>query len=135
MTIKQVISAPELELQDPESEDEEDGTGDEASGQQVEPCPRSNAMLAVKHGVLYVYGGMFEVGDRQFTLNDLYAIDLHKMEEWKVLVEMDPSKLKPLAIFCFKLLQPAFCSVLLPLRWAIATFVDVKNSNSLAFIF
>ncbi|XP_053255917.1 kelch domain-containing protein 4 [Podarcis raffonei] len=90
MTIKQVISAPELELQDPESEDEEDDTVDEASGQQVEPCPRSNAMLAVKHGVLYVYGGMFEVGDRQFTLNDLYAIDLHKMEEWKVLVEMDP---------------------------------------------
>ncbi|XP_061450216.1 kelch domain-containing protein 4 [Rhineura floridana] len=90
MTIKQVISAPELEPQRSESEDEEDGVGDEASSQQVEPCPRSNAMLAVKHGMLFVYGGMFEVGDRQFTLNDLYAIDLHKMEEWKVLVEMDP---------------------------------------------
>lgn len=91
MTIKQVVSAPEVELERSESEDEEEA-GDEASGQQVEPCPRSNAMLAVKHGVLYVYGGMFEVGDRQFTLNDLYSIDLHKMEEWKVLVEMDPSK-------------------------------------------
>ncbi|XP_037733833.1 kelch domain-containing protein 4 isoform X3 [Chelonia mydas] len=89
MTIKQVVSAPEVELERSESEDEEEA-GDEASGQQVEPCPRSNAMLAVKHGVLYVYGGMFEVGDRQFTLNDLYSIDLHKMEEWKVLVEMDP---------------------------------------------
>ncbi|XP_066493382.1 kelch domain-containing protein 4 [Tiliqua scincoides] len=90
MTIKQVISSPEVELLKLESEDVEDGAGDEASSQQVEPCPRSNAMLAVKHGLLYVYGGMFEVGDRQFTLNDLYAIDLHKMEEWKVLVEMDP---------------------------------------------
>lgn len=90
MTIKQVLSSPEVEPSKLESEDEEDGVGDEASGQQVEPCPRSNAMLAVKHGVLYVYGGMFEVGDRQFTLNDLYAIDIHKMEEWKVLVEMDP---------------------------------------------
>lgn len=87
MTIKQVISGPAEEKDRSESE-EEDG----ALGQQVEPCPRSNAMLAVKHGVLYVYGGMFEVGDRQFTLSDLYSIDLHKMEEWKVLAEMDPSK-------------------------------------------
>lgn len=104
MTIKQVLSSPEVEAPKLESEDEEDGVGDEASGQQVEPCPRSNAMLAVKHGVLYVYGGMFEVGDRQFTLNDLYAIDIHKMEEWKVLVEMDPSKLKPLIGPPFELL-------------------------------
>ncbi|NXX95046.1 KLDC4 protein, partial [Centropus bengalensis] len=86
MTIKQVISAPAEEKERSESEEEEDG----ALGQQVEPCPRSNAMLAVKNGLLYVYGGMFEVGDRQFTLSDLYSIDLHKMEEWKVLVEMDP---------------------------------------------
>ncbi|XP_072202835.1 kelch domain-containing protein 4 isoform X3 [Excalfactoria chinensis] len=86
MTIKQVISGPADEKERSESEEEEDG----ALGPHVEPCPRSNAMLAVKHGVLYVYGGMFEVGDRQFTLSDLYSIDLHKMEEWKVLVEMDP---------------------------------------------
>ncbi|XP_042294503.1 kelch domain-containing protein 4 [Sceloporus undulatus] len=90
MTIKQVVSVPAEEPQSSELEDEEDATVDEASSQQVEPCPRSNSMLAVKHGMLYVYGGMFEVGDRQFTLNDLYALDLHKMEEWKVLVEMDP---------------------------------------------
>ncbi|XP_075367099.1 kelch domain-containing protein 4 isoform X3 [Mycteria americana] len=87
MTIKQVISGPAEEKERSESEEEEE---DGALGQQVEPCPRSNAMLAVKHGVLYVYGGMFEVGDHQFTLSDLYSIDLHKMEEWKVLVEMDP---------------------------------------------
>ncbi|KFO77888.1 Kelch domain-containing protein 4, partial [Cuculus canorus] len=87
MTIKQVISAPAEEKEKSESEEEEE---DGALDQQVEPCPRSNAMLAVKHGILYVYGGMFEVGDRQFTLSDLYSIDLHKMEEWKVLAEMDP---------------------------------------------
>lgn len=91
MTIKQVISGPAGEKERSESEEEEEEDG--ALSPQVEPCPRSNAMLAVKHGVLYVYGGMFEVGDRQFTLSDLYSIDLHKMEEWKVLVEMDPSKL------------------------------------------
>ncbi|XP_005989196.1 kelch domain-containing protein 4 isoform X1 [Latimeria chalumnae] len=89
MTIKQVVSVPNTKSEQSESEGEEED-GEEASGPQVEPCPRSNAMTVVKHGLLYVYGGMFEVGDRQFTLNDLYSIDLHKMEEWKVLVEIDP---------------------------------------------
>ncbi|OCT84541.1 hypothetical protein XELAEV_18022695mg [Xenopus laevis] len=89
MTIKQVISAPsalESEEEDSVEEEEEEGARSPA----VEPCPRSNTMIAVKQGVLYAYGGMFEVGDRQFTLNDLYSLDLHKMEEWKVLVEIDP---------------------------------------------
>ncbi|KAB0354318.1 hypothetical protein FD755_022856 [Muntiacus reevesi] len=44
--------------------------------------PRSNGMLTVKHGRLYLYGGMFEAGDRRVTLSDLYCLDLHKMEEW-----------------------------------------------------
>lgn len=96
MIVKQLISAPQgKSTESPESEGEDDDGGNEASNPPVEPCPRSNAMLAVKHGLLYLYGGMFEVGDRQFTLNDLYALDLHKMEEWKVLVEMDPSELGP----------------------------------------
>ncbi|PIO38435.1 hypothetical protein AB205_0109870 [Aquarana catesbeiana] len=91
MTIKQVISNQAGPASDPEdSAEEEDDEKEEATGPRVEPCPRSNTMITVKQGLLYVYGGMFEVGDRQFTLNDLYCLDLHKMEEWKVLVEMDP---------------------------------------------
>ncbi|XP_029422982.1 kelch domain-containing protein 4 isoform X2 [Nannospalax galili] len=87
VTIRQVL-APSGVVGQPPPEDENGAV--EASGPSVEPCPRSNAMLAVKHGLLYVYGGMFEAGDRQVTLNDLYCLDLHKMEEWKTLVEMDP---------------------------------------------
>lgn len=91
MTIKQAIpTAQESEEEEEEDEeDEEDGGG--ATAPSVEPCPRSSAMAVVKHGKLYLYGGMFEVGDRQFTLNDLYCLDLHKMEQWEVLLEMDPS--------------------------------------------
>ncbi|XP_070617938.1 kelch domain-containing protein 4 isoform X3 [Erythrolamprus reginae] len=89
MIVKQLISTPQEKSTESGEEDEHEG-GNEASSAPVEPCPRSNAMLAVKHGILYLYGGMFEVGDRQFTLNDLYALDLHKMDEWKILVEMDP---------------------------------------------
>lgn len=88
VTIKQVLEAPGS-AGHPRPE-EEDGAVE--AGPRVEPCPRSSAMLAVKHGLLYVYGGMFEAGDRQVTLNDLYCLDLHKMEEWKALVEMDAGK-------------------------------------------
>lgn len=87
VTIKQVLKAPGL-VRQPPSEDEDGAL--ECSSPRVEPCPRSSAMVAVKHGLLFVYGGMFEAGDRQVTLNDLYCLDLHRMEEWKALVEMDP---------------------------------------------
>ncbi|KAL0155751.1 hypothetical protein M9458_050014, partial [Cirrhinus mrigala] len=92
MTIKEVIPASQPE-EDSEEEEEEDGQEEEAAAMAplVEPCPRSSAMATVKHGKLYLYGGMFEVGDRQFTLADLYSLDLHKMDQWDVLVEMDPS--------------------------------------------
>lgn len=91
MTIKQAIhTAQESEEEEDEDEEEEQEEGG-AAAPSVEPCPRSSAMAAVKHGKLYLYGGMFEVGDRQFTLNDLYCLNLHKMEQWEVLVEMDPS--------------------------------------------
>ncbi|XP_064226034.1 kelch domain-containing protein 4 isoform X2 [Aotus nancymaae] len=87
VTIKQVLAAPGSVGQ-PQSEDED--SSEEAGSPVPGPCPRSNAMLAVKHGVLYVYGGMFEAGDRQVTLSDLHCLDLHRMEAWKALVEMDP---------------------------------------------
>ncbi|KAL9839262.1 kelch domain-containing protein 4 isoform 2-T2 [Geothlypis trichas] len=92
MTIKQLIPGAAEDKDRSGSEEEEDEEEEEggALGQPVEPCPRSSAMVAVKHGVLYVYGGMFEVGDRQVTLSDLHSLDLHRMDQWKVLLEMDP---------------------------------------------
>ncbi|NWW75378.1 KLDC4 protein, partial [Climacteris rufus] len=89
MTIKQLISgaAEAQQGSEEEEEEEEEGAG---LGQPQGPCPRSNAMVAVKNGLLYVYGGMFELGDRQLTLSDLHCIDLHRMEAWKVLQDVDP---------------------------------------------
>ncbi|KAF3689172.1 Kelch domain-containing protein 4 [Channa argus] len=84
MTIKEVIPGAQEEE---EEEEEDEGS---ASAPLVEPCPRSSAMATVRQGKLFLYGGMFEVGDRQFTLNDFYCLDLHKMDQWEVLVEMDP---------------------------------------------
>ncbi|KAK9517153.1 hypothetical protein VZT92_025041 [Zoarces viviparus] len=88
MTIKEVIPGAQEEDEDDEEEEEEE-EGD-ASAPLVEPCARSSAMATVRQGKLFLYGGMFEVGDRQFTLNDFYSLDLNKMDQWEVLVEMDP---------------------------------------------
>ena len=53
------------------------------------PCPRMNPLLAVKHGVLFLFGGTFERGDRQFTLADFYSLDVRQLDEWKTLVPLD----------------------------------------------
>nr|XP_057931491.1 kelch domain-containing protein 4 [Doryrhamphus excisus] len=89
MTIKEVIPGAQEEVEEDEDEDKEEEEDVSASAL-VEPCPRSSAMAATRQGKLFLYGGMFEVGNRQFTLNDLYCLDLHKMDQWEVLVEMDP---------------------------------------------
>jgi hypothetical protein len=47
------------------------------------PHMRFNAQLAVQEDVLYIYGGTFEKGDREFTFDDLYAIDLVKLDGCK----------------------------------------------------
>ncbi|KJZ80596.1 hypothetical protein HIM_00446 [Hirsutella minnesotensis 3608] len=47
------------------------------------PHMRFNAQLAVQDDVLYIYGGTYEKGDREFTFDDLYAIDLSKLDGCK----------------------------------------------------
>ncbi|XP_002030298.2 kelch domain-containing protein 4 [Drosophila sechellia] len=54
------------------------------------PSPRMNPGMCVCKGTLYIFGGIFEEDDKQFTYNDFYALDLHKLE-WKVLI---PNSLK-----------------------------------------
>lgn len=38
---------------------------------------------------MYLYGGTFEVGDKQITLKDFHCLDVHKLDEWKTLIELD----------------------------------------------
>lgn len=44
------------------------------------PSPRINPGLVVKDNVLYLYGGMFEDGDKQYTLNDFYSLGKYLKE-------------------------------------------------------
>nr|CAB3259327.1 kelch domain-containing protein 4-like [Phallusia mammillata] len=53
------------------------------------PCARMNANIVLKKNYLFVYGGVFEEKEKQVTLNDLWSIDVKKMDEWKQIVEAD----------------------------------------------
>ncbi|CAG7971336.1 unnamed protein product [Penicillium salamii] len=66
------------------------------------PHRRFNAQLAVQDDTLFIFGGTFEKGDREFTFDDMYSIDLVKMdgvkeifyrepENWNLLNEADDS--------------------------------------------
>lgn len=44
------------------------------------PHPRFNAQLTVQNDVLYMFGGTYEKGDREFTFDELWAIDLGKLD-------------------------------------------------------
>lgn len=50
------------------------------------PSPRMNSGIVICKGRLYIYGGLYESGSRQYTLSDFYSIDLHKMDQWKTII-------------------------------------------------
>jgi len=42
--------------------------------------------MAVGRDTLYLYGGMMEIKDREITLDDLYTLNLSKLDEWKCII-------------------------------------------------
>ena len=54
------------------------------------PHPRFNAQLTVQDDVLYIYGGTYEKGDREFTFDEMYALDLGKLDGVKQLFRREP---------------------------------------------
>ncbi|KAK0190088.1 galactose oxidase [Armillaria mellea] len=78
-------------------DDEDEDTETEAPPQDTEvdpddpnqtiPLPRYNAMVAVLRNTLYLYGGIFEKGSREYTLDDFYSLQLDKMDRYVCLKE------------------------------------------------
>ncbi|KAK0731585.1 hypothetical protein B0H67DRAFT_597435 [Lasiosphaeris hirsuta] len=66
-----------------EEEEEEGKIGREMPVSMELPHLRFNAHLAVQGDVLYIYGGTFEKGDRECTFDDMYAIDLGRLDGCK----------------------------------------------------
>lgn len=54
------------------------------------PHRRFNAHLAVQDDTLFIFGGTFEKGDREFTFNDMYSIDLMKLDGVKEIFYNEP---------------------------------------------
>lgn len=54
------------------------------------PHPRFNAQLAVQDDTLFIFGGTFERGDQEFTFNDMYSIDLGKLDGVKEIFYNEP---------------------------------------------
>jgi hypothetical protein len=51
------------------------------------PMPRIKPALVIRGNILYVYGGILEVGDREVTLDDVWTLDISKRHEWECLYE------------------------------------------------
>lgn len=58
------------------------------------PTPRSHVGMAFSKGLLYVYAGLFEEDDRQYTLTDFYSLDVQKLAEWRTILGCDLNKLE-----------------------------------------
>lgn len=65
---------------DKDDSDDEKNTKPEKPTTFEMPHPRFNAQLAVQDDVLYIYGGTFEKGDREFTFDEMHAVDLGKLD-------------------------------------------------------
>ncbi|KAF2665152.1 galactose oxidase [Microthyrium microscopicum] len=53
------------------------------------PHPRFNAQLTVQGDVLYIFGGTFEKGDQEYTLDEMWAIDLNKLDGVREIYKRD----------------------------------------------
>ncbi|KAL3512609.1 hypothetical protein ACH5RR_025326 [Cinchona calisaya] len=62
------------------------------SSEIVKPCGRINSCMVVGRDTLYIYGGMMEVRDQEITLDDLYVLNLSKLDEWKCIISASESE-------------------------------------------
>ncbi|XP_073118839.1 uncharacterized protein [Henckelia pumila] len=58
----------------------------------VKPCGRINSCMVVGKDTLYIYGGMMEIRDQEITLDDLYMLNLSKLDEWKCIIQASESE-------------------------------------------
>lgn len=79
-TGRSIADADLMELDLPKEEEDEEKDKIVKPVAMEMPHPRFNAQLAVQDDVLYAYGGTFEKGDREYTFDEMYAIDLGKLD-------------------------------------------------------
>lgn len=70
----------------------------------VKPCGRINSCMVVGKDTLYIYGGMMEINDQEITLDDLYALNLNKLDEWKCIIQVLISYQQGYYLFIYRIL-------------------------------
>lgn len=88
-TGKSLADAEDMEI-DSKGKEEEGQEGPVKEVLMEFPHPRFNAQLTVQDDVLYVYGGTYEKGDREFTFDEIYAVDLGKLDGVKQIFRREP---------------------------------------------
>ncbi|TFK23379.1 galactose oxidase [Coprinopsis marcescibilis] len=72
-----VVTAKDVQTKDQTGEDEDPSL--------TVPLPRYNTMLAVLRNTLYIYGGIFEKGSKEYTLDDFHSLQLDKLDRYTCL--------------------------------------------------
>ncbi len=82
-----------LEVDD-DDEDEDDASLANIKKRTGYIWPRRNAMICVRNSIVYLFGGVFERGSCEVTLNDLHYCDTRrgKLNTWYTLIDADMSK-------------------------------------------
>eukprot|EP01103_Thecamoeba_quadrilineata_P015512 TRINITY_DN492_c0_g3_i1.p1 TRINITY_DN492_c0_g3~~TRINITY_DN492_c0_g3_i1.p1 ORF type:complete len:723 (-),score=319.86 TRINITY_DN492_c0_g3_i1:56-2224(-) len=91
-----VIKKKSWEEEEREFEEELRAKYDEPSEKKpgiIIPVARRNGMMTFRGGKLYLYGGIQEDSEnnKDYTLNDLHALDITKLQEWEVIIPLDLS--------------------------------------------
>ena len=90
-TGKSLADADEMEIEKRKVDDDEGDAALPVKEVLMEfPHVRFNAQLAVQDDVLYIYGGTYEKGDREYTFDEMYAVDLGKMDGVKQIFRREP---------------------------------------------
>ncbi|EFP91432.2 uncharacterized protein PGTG_17388 [Puccinia graminis f. sp. tritici CRL 75-36-700-3] len=67
----------------------QDPSHDEEDPEKTIPLARFNPMLAILKNTLYIYGGIYESGDKEYTLQSFYALALDKLDRYICLRDDD----------------------------------------------
>lgn len=76
------------------SSDGDSDDDDPDDPQKTIPIARYNAMMAVQKNTLYIYGGIVEAQEREYTLDDFYTLQLDKLERYTCLKECNIAELE-----------------------------------------
>ncbi|BGP56211.1 hypothetical protein JCM8202_002102 [Rhodotorula sphaerocarpa] len=60
---------------------------DDDDPEETVPGPRYNVMACVQRNTLYLYGGILEAGNREYTLADFHSLNLDKLDRYSCLRE------------------------------------------------